>query len=97
MNKTRLIPPFVMLAATAVVAVVTRLRDFPFGDWLIIVFGVMVFFLFIGEVLRQVIEYFIQINEKKEKESMDLLNGEDQTGKDGDQTGGTVSGVPPEE
>ncbi|MCR5674973.1 MAG: hypothetical protein K6G16_04615 [Lachnospiraceae bacterium] len=66
MKQTKLIPPFVMLAATAAVAVVTYLRDFPFGNWLILVFGVMLLFLFIGEVLRQIIEYFVGANERKE-------------------------------
>ena len=67
MKKTGLIPPFVMLAATAVVAVVTYMRDFPFGKWLILVFGVMIFFLFFGEVIRQIVEYFINANERKER------------------------------
>lgn len=67
MKKTGLIPPFVMLAATAVVAVVTYMRDFPFGKWLILVFGVMIFFLFFGEVIRQIVEYFIKANEREER------------------------------
>lgn len=67
MNKIKLIPPLVMLAATSTVAVITYLRDFPFGTWLVIVIAVMVLFLFIGEVLRQMIEYFIKVNEEREK------------------------------
>ena len=68
MKKEKLIPPFVMLAATAIVAVVTYVRDFPFSTWLIIVISVMVLFLFLGEVITQMILYFIRINERKKLE-----------------------------
>ncbi|MCR4761942.1 MAG: hypothetical protein K5696_00280 [Lachnospiraceae bacterium] len=84
MNKIKLIPPFVMLFATAAVAVITYLRDLPFDVWLVLVLGVMVFFLFIGEVLRQMIEYFCQINEKKLLEEQAAAGSEGGT-QDGDQ------------
>ena len=75
MNKTKLIPPFVMLMATAIVAVVTYLRDYSFDAWLILVFGVMVLFLFLGESLRQVVDYFLIVNDRKrraEKEAEEM-------------------------
>ena len=73
MNKIKLIPPLVMLAATSTVAVITYLRDFPFGTWLVVVIAVMVLFLFIGEFLRQMIEYFMRINEEKQKAEEEAL------------------------
>ena len=84
-NKRRLIPPFVMLTATAVVAVVTYLRDFPFNTWLVIVFAVMILFFFIGEFIVEMLEYFDVLNEKKAEEeaaaraAMEEENGEAET------------------
>ena len=80
MNKIKLIPPLVMLAATSTVAVITYLRDFPFGTWLVIVIAVMVLFLFIGEVIRQMVEYFMKVNEEKEKEQEEQESEEENEG-----------------
>ena len=101
MNKTRLIPPFVMLLATAAVAVITYLRDFPFDRWLVLVFGVMVFFLFFGEVILQLIDHFVRVNEEKARlEAEQAAEGD--AGETGDQEAGgapdaLVSDLPPVE
>lgn len=95
MNKEKLIPPFVMLAATAIVAVVTYVRDFPFSKWLIIVISVMILFLFLGEVITQMIFYFIRINEQKKKEEELLAQQEQEKDRVLDSDNNPVSDLPP--
>ena len=95
MNKEKLIPPFVMLAATAIVAVVTYVRDFPFATWLIIVISVMVLFLFLGEVITQMILYFIRNNEKKKREEELQAEQEQNPDRVLDGNNNPVSDLPP--
>ncbi len=93
-DKRRLIPPFVMLTATAVVAVVTYLRDFPFDTWLVIIFAVMILFFFIGEFIVEMLEYFDVINERKAEEEAAKLAEEEEDG-DTDKEEDLVTDLPP--
>ena len=95
MNKEKLIPPFVMLAATAIVAVVTYVRDFPFATWLIIVISVMVLFLFLGEVITQMILYFIKMNERRKREGEQRTEREQNPDRVLDGDNNPVSDLPP--
>ena len=95
MNKEKLIPPFVMLAATAIVAVVTYVRDFPFATWLIIVISVMVLFLFLGEVITQMILYFIKMNERRKQEEEQRAEREQNPDRVLDGDNNPVSDLPP--
>ncbi|MBQ3789409.1 MAG: hypothetical protein II800_00595 [Lachnospiraceae bacterium] len=95
MNKEKLIPPFVMLAATAIVAVVTYVRDFPFATWLIIVISVMVLFLFLGEVITQMILYFIKMNERRKREEEQRAEREQNPDRVLDGDNNPVSDLPP--
>ena len=95
MNKEKLIPPFVMLAATAIVAVVTYVRDFPFATWLIIVISVMVLFLFLGEVITQMILYFIKMNERRKREEEQRAEQEQNPDRVLDGDNNPVSDLPP--
>ncbi len=95
MNKEKLIPPFVMLAATAIVAVVTYVRDFPFATWLIIVISVMVLFLFLGEVITQMILYFIKMNERRKREEEQRTEREQNPDRVLDGDNNPVSDLPP--
>ncbi len=89
--NSRLIAPVIMLSATAIVAIYTYLQRYPIARWLVIVFGTMVLFLFIGLILEKMIEHFEKVNfekelQKKEQEKQDELNTM-QDAQDQNQTG----------
>lgn len=74
--KTKLITPFVTLAGTAVISIVTFLRHFPFGEWIVVVFGSVVLFLILGYILEKVIVHFMDVNFAKEEEERRLAEEE---------------------
>jgi|GEM_PF-5705967 len=57
-KKTKLIAPFVSLLGTAVIAIVTYMRHFETGRWIIVVFSCLVLFLLFGSILQNMVEKF---------------------------------------
>lgn len=66
-SKTALITPFVMLLATAVVAIYTFFQRFPFGRWLVIVLFTLVIFFAIGASIQKIVERYVAAILEKEK------------------------------
>ena len=57
-KKTKLIRPLVTLSGTAVIAVVTYLRNFPTDRWFVVVFSALVIFLGFGTFIQGTVEKF---------------------------------------
>ena len=73
-SKRKLIPPFFMLSAAAIVAIYTYFQGYELGRWLVTLFGVMVLFLFLGQCFEWMLEYFEKVNfEREEAERIRLL------------------------
>ncbi|MCR5102649.1 MAG: hypothetical protein K6B41_14980 [Butyrivibrio sp.] len=66
-EKTKLITPFVTLFGTAIVSIVTFIRGFVFGEWIVIVFACVLIFLTFGFVLEKVIVHFMDVNMAEER------------------------------
>lgn len=66
-SKTALITPFVMLLATAVVAIYTFFQRFPLGRWLVIVLFTLVIFFAIGASIQKIVERYVNAILEKEK------------------------------
>ena len=63
-RKRRLIPPFVMLLAGAVVSIVMRILNYEFQTMLIILLCVLLGFYFVGRILQIMLDRFeLQIQE----------------------------------
>ena len=73
-RKRKLIPPFFMLSAASIVGIYTYFQGYELGRWLVILFGVMVLFLFLGQVFEWMLEYFDKVNyEREEAERVRLI------------------------
>lgn len=68
-RRRRLIPPFVMLLAGAVVSIAMRLFRYETRTMLIVLLIVLVVFYLVGEVIKYMLDQFEkQIEEKKARE-----------------------------
>jgi hypothetical protein len=77
--KTKLIAPFVTLTGTAVVAVVTYLRNFPQMRWFVTVCSTLVLFMFLGFVLQYMVEKFeLDIVKKEVDDRLKKLREEEE-------------------
>lgn len=67
-RKRKLIPPFVMLSAGAIVSIMLRVMQYELKDMLIILLCVLLGFYFAGSVLKWMLDQF---EEQIEKDRMD--------------------------
>ncbi len=75
-RKRKLIPPFVMLLAGAVVSIVMRILHYEFGTMLIILLCVLLGFYFVGRILQIMLDRFeLQIQEAHMEEGEVIEKG----------------------
>ena len=73
--RTNAITPFVMLSASAIIAIYTYLQGYSIGIWLIMVCSTGVLFMFIGSMIQLAVEYAVDAYmEKKRKEEEALAD-----------------------
>lgn len=75
-RKRKLIPPFVMLLAGAVVSIVMRILHYELGTMLIILLCVLLGFYFVGRILQIMLDRFeLQIQEAHMEEGEVIEKG----------------------
>ncbi|MBR5970123.1 MAG: hypothetical protein IK016_07235 [Lachnospiraceae bacterium] len=70
--RTGMIAPVVSLGCTAIIAIHTYRQEVPFLWWLLIFFGSLAAFLFIGSILQTVVELAVERAIDREEEEKRL-------------------------
>lgn len=72
-RKRRLIPPFVMLFAGAIVSITMRIRHYDMQQMLVVLLCVLLVFFVIGEVIRYMLDQFEKQNEESNMKEGEVI------------------------
>lgn len=75
-RKRRLIPPFVMLLAGAVVSITMRIRHYDLQTMLIVLLAVLLGFYFVGRILQIMLDRFEQQIQEAHMEEGEVIEKE---------------------
>ena len=97
-KKRRLIPPFVMLSAGAIISITLRVMQYELKDMLIILLCVLIGFYFAGSVLKWMLDQFEEQIEKARMDEGEVIEKDPETGDNmGNSVRRTNAGVPDDE